>query len=81
MAAGPPFAGEEFALFSVFPTARIRPSPFYEACVAEGMTTASVYNRMILPASFGDPEAEYWRLIKGVSQWDVADCMSIAQQL
>ena len=71
MVAGPHFAGEEFALFSVFPTARIRPSPFYEACIAEGMTTASVYNRMILPASFGDPEAEYWRLIKGVSQWDV----------
>lgn len=58
-------------MFSVFPTARLRPSPFYESVVAEGMTSASIYNRMILPTSFGDPEAEYWRIIEGVSQWDV----------
>ena len=58
-------------MFSVFPSARLRPSPFYEATVAEGLTTASIYNRMIMPTSYGDPEAEYWRLIKGVSQWDV----------
>ncbi|MGI9350752.1 MAG: glycine cleavage T C-terminal barrel domain-containing protein [Rhizobiaceae bacterium] len=58
-------------MFSVFPTARLRPSPFYEAILAEGMTAASIYNRMILPTSFGDPEAEYWRIINGVSQWDV----------
>lgn len=35
------------------------------------MTSASVYNRMMLPMSFGDPEAEYWRLMTGVSMWDV----------
>ncbi len=35
------------------------------------MKTANVYNRMIMPTSFGDPEGEYWRLINGVSQWDV----------
>jgi len=58
-------------VFSVFPNARIKPSPFYEACVAEGMTSASIYNSMIMPSSFGDREAEYWRLIEGVSQWDV----------
>ncbi len=58
-------------MVAVFPTARLRTSPFYESAVAEGMTTASIYNRMIMPASFGDPEAEYWRLINGVSQWDV----------
>ena len=58
-------------MFSVFPTARLRPSPFYESVVAEGMVSASIYNRMILPSSFGDPEAEYWRIINGVSQWDV----------
>ena len=58
-------------MFSVFPTARLRPSPFYQSAVAEGMTSASIYNRMILPTSFGDPEAEYWRIINGVSQWDV----------
>ena len=35
------------------------------------MTAASIYNRMIMPTSYGDPDAEYWRLINGVSQWDV----------
>ena len=58
-------------MFSVFPTARLRPSPFYESAVAEGMVSASIYNRMILPTGFGDPDAEYWRIINGVSQWDV----------
>jgi aminomethyltransferase len=58
-------------MFQVFPTARLRPSPFYAAAVAEGMTAASIYSRMIMPTSYGDPEAEYWRLINGVSQWDV----------
>ncbi len=58
-------------MFSVFPTARLRPSPFYSAAVADGMTGASIYNRMIMPSSYGDPEAEYWRIIEGVSQWDV----------
>ena len=59
-------------MFSIFPTARLRPSPFYNAVVKEGLKTAMVYNRMILPASFGNPEEEYWRLINGVSMWDVA---------
>ncbi len=58
-------------MFTVFPTARLRPSPFYESAVAEGMTSASVYNRMIMPTSYGDPKAEYWHIINGVSQWDV----------
>lgn len=58
-------------MFSVFPTARLRPSPFYRAALAEGMATASIYNHMILPASYGQGEDEYWRLINGVSQWDV----------
>nr|WMC98788.1 glycine cleavage T C-terminal barrel domain-containing protein [Aminobacter aminovorans] len=58
-------------MFNVFPSARLRPSPFYASAVAEGMTAASIYNRIIMPTSYGDPEAEYWRLINGVSQWDV----------
>ncbi len=58
-------------MFAVFPTARLRPSPFYASAVAEGMVAASIYNRMIMPTSYGDPEGEYWRLINGVSQWDV----------
>lgn len=58
-------------MVAVFPTARLRISPFYASALAEGMTAASIYNRMIMPTSYGDPEAEYWRLIEGVSQWDV----------
>ena len=58
-------------MFAVFPTARLRPSPFYAVAIAEGMVAASVYNRMIMPTSYGRPEEEYWRLINGVSQWDV----------
>ncbi|WP_136440507.1 glycine cleavage T C-terminal barrel domain-containing protein [Pacificoceanicola onchidii] len=58
-------------MFQVFPNARLKPSPFYDICVEEGMTSASLYNSMIMPSSFGDREAEYWRLIEGVSQWDV----------
>lgn len=61
----------EKRMVAVFPTARLRTSPFYESAVAEGMTAASIYNRMIMPTTYGDPEAEYWRLIHGVSQWDV----------
>jgi glycine cleavage system aminomethyltransferase T len=58
-------------MFSFFPTARVRPSPFFECAVAEGMVAGNVYNRMIMPTSYGKPEEEYWRLINGVSQWDV----------
>ncbi len=58
-------------MVAVFPTARLRISPFYDSAVSEGMVAASIYNGMIMPTSYGDPEAEYWRLIEGVSQWDV----------
>lgn len=58
-------------MFSFHPSARLRPSPFYESTLAEGMTHANIYNGMIMPTSYGDPEGEYWRLMNGVSQWDV----------
>ena len=50
---------------------RLRPSPFYESTVEEGVTAFNPYNRMLLPMTFGDMDAEYWRLIEGVSMWDV----------
>ena len=59
-------------MFTIYPTARLRPSPFYHAAVADGMNSITIYNHMVLPASFGDKEAEYWRIINGVSMWDVA---------
>ena len=30
------------------------------------------YNGMLIPRGYGDREAEYWRLVNGVSMWDVA---------
>ncbi len=58
-------------MVAIYPSARLHASPFYEAALAEGLVSATVYNSMILPTSFGDPEAEYWRIVEGVSQWDV----------
>ncbi len=54
------------------PSPRIRRSPFYDATVAEGATAFSVYNRMLMPTSYGDAAAEYRRLTTGVAMWDVA---------
>jgi glycine cleavage system aminomethyltransferase T len=58
-------------VFGITPSARLRPSPFYEATLAEGVTAFTTYNHMLMPTSYGHPEEEYWRLLKGVSQWDV----------
>lgn len=50
----------------------IRKSPFFDATVADGVASFSVYNHMLIPAHFGDPEGEYDRLTGGVVMWDVA---------
>ena len=62
---------EEKAIAEIGPNTRLRPSPFYEATLAEGVTAFSPYNRMLMPVSFGDPVAEYERLTQGVALWDV----------
>ncbi len=59
-------------MFSIFPSARLRPSPFFDTTVAEGVTSFTTYNNMLMPTGFGKPEEEYWRIINGVSMWDVA---------
>ncbi len=59
-------------MFGISPSARIRPSPYYASTIADGVRTFTTYNHMLMPTGYGDPEGEYWRLIKGVSQWDVA---------
>ncbi len=50
---------------------RIRKSPYFEATVAAGVTHFTTYNHMYMPVAYGDAEAEYWRLVKGVALWDV----------
>jgi glycine cleavage system aminomethyltransferase T len=59
-------------VFSIFPSARLRPSPYFDTTVAEGVTSFTTYNNMLMPTGYGKPEEEYWRLINGVSMWDVA---------
>lgn len=51
---------------------RLRKSPFYQSTIDEGAETLLTYNNMLLPRGYGDREAEYWRLVEGVSMWDVA---------
>lgn len=59
-------------MHTISPTARIRKSPFYDATIAEGATSFTPYNRMLMPTGYGHPQEEYWRLIEAVSLWDVA---------
>ncbi len=57
---------------AIYPSARLRPSPFYQSTLDEGVTSFTTYNNMLMPTGFGKPEEEYWRIINGVSMWDVA---------
>ncbi|MEM1363443.1 MAG: glycine cleavage T C-terminal barrel domain-containing protein [Pseudomonadota bacterium] len=50
----------------------IRKSAYFDATIQDGVQSFSVYNHMLIPGNYGDPEAEYDRLINGVAQWDVA---------
>jgi glycine cleavage system aminomethyltransferase T len=48
-----------------------RRSPFFEATRRAGCTAYDVYNHMLLPAYYDDPEVEYWALLNEVTVWDV----------
>ncbi|MEM6309815.1 MAG: glycine cleavage T C-terminal barrel domain-containing protein [Pseudomonadota bacterium] len=50
----------------------IRKSAFFDATLRDGVQSFSVYNHMLIPGHFGDPAAEYDRLLHGVALWDVA---------
>lgn len=50
----------------------LRKSAYFEATVRAGVRSFSVYNHMLIPGHFGDPDAEYDRLVTGVAMWDVA---------
>ncbi|MEM6550263.1 MAG: glycine cleavage T C-terminal barrel domain-containing protein [Pseudomonadota bacterium] len=58
--------------FEISPSPRVRRSPYFSATVADGVVSFSTYNHMLMPTGYGDPDGEYWRLINGVSMWDVA---------
>lgn len=59
-------------MFQIMPSARLRRSPFYDCTIRDGVKSFTTYNQMLMPTGYGDPEGEYWRLLNGVSMWDVA---------
>jgi glycine cleavage system aminomethyltransferase T len=77
--------------FAIHVGPNVRTSPFFDATVADGVRSFSVYNHMYIPGNFGDPDGEYDRLLHGVAMWDVAvqrqvelngpDAMALAQIL
>ncbi|MBI3916986.1 MAG: glycine cleavage system protein T [Betaproteobacteria bacterium] len=52
--------------------ARLRRSPFFAATQRYGAKAYTVYNHMLFPICFADLEEEYWRLVNGVTLWDVS---------
>jgi len=50
---------------------RIRKSPYFYASRRHGVARYSVYNHTYHPRHYGDPVAEYWNLVNGVTLWDV----------
>jgi aminomethyltransferase len=57
-------------LLSIGP--RVRKSPFFEATRRCGAKSFTVYNHMYMPTGYTDPVDEYWKLVEGVTLWDVA---------
>lgn len=57
--------------FTIHIGPNLRKSPYFDATVAAGVRSFSVYNHMLIPGNFGDPDGEYDRLIEGVALWDV----------
>lgn len=58
--------------FDIAIGSNLRKSPYFAATLRAGVRSFSVYNHMLIPAHFGDPDAEYQRLMTGVALWDVA---------
>jgi glycine cleavage system aminomethyltransferase T len=58
--------------FDIAVGCNIRKSPYFDATVADGVRSFSVYNHMYAPSQFGDPEAEYRALTTNVVLWDVS---------
>ena len=52
--------------------ARLRRSPYFDATLAAGCRSYTVYNHMFLPTRYDDLHAEYERLLTGVTVWDVS---------
>jgi len=47
-------------------------SPYFQRTVEAGCTSWDLYNHMLIPTYYDDDVKEYWRLLIGVTLWDVA---------
>ncbi len=61
-------------IFQIALVPRERKSPFFECTIADGVSHFTIYNHMFMPVSYGNPAAEYRRLIEEVAMWDVSAC-------
>jgi len=58
--------------FYIAKSRRLRSTPYTSRIENQGVTAYTTYNHMLLPASFGNLEKEYFHLKKHVQIWDVA---------
>jgi len=58
--------------FYIAKSRRLRSTPYTNRIESQGVTAYTIYNHMLLPASFGNLEKEYFHLKEHVQVWDVA---------
>ena len=58
--------------FYIAKSRRLRNTPYTSRIESQGVTAYTIYNHMLLPASFGNLEKEYFHLKENVQIWDVA---------
>ena len=58
--------------YTIAKSRRLRSTPYTDRIESQGVTTYTVYNHMLLPASFGSIETGYHHLKEFVQVWDVA---------
>jgi len=58
--------------FPIAKSRRLRSTPYTDRIEAQGVSSYTVYNHMLLPASFKSIEADYQHLKNYVQVWDVA---------
>jgi len=58
--------------FYIAKSRRLRSTPYTSRIESQGVTAYTTYNHMLLPASFGNLEKEYFHLKEHVQVWDVA---------
>ena len=58
--------------FPIAKSRRLRSTPYTDRIESQGVSSYTVYNHMLLPASFSSLEEDYHHLKKFVQVWDVA---------